>query len=398
MFNTVEEAIADIAAGKLVIVCDDEDRENEGDLVMAAEKVTTAKINFMAKYGRGLICVPITKARAEELSLDQMVTKNTEATGCKFTVSVDAKGTRTGISAEERAITVRKLIDPNAKIADFNRPGHIFPLMAEDGGVLVRAGQTEASVDLAKLAGLAPAGVICEIINEDGTMARRDDLKIYAKEHGLKMITTQQIIEYRFRSENLVWKEAEVDLPTSHGDFKMVAFRNHVNSEENVALVKGDVTGDEPVLVRVHSECLTGDVFGSQRCDCQKQLVAALDEIEKVGRGVLLYMRQEGRGIGLVNKLKAYQLQEMGYDTVEANQILGFKDDLRHYGIGAQILVNLGLENIKLMTNNPRKIIGLKGYGLNVVDRVPIEIKPGQRNHFYLKTKREKLGHLFENV
>lgn len=398
MFDRIEDAIADIAAGKMVIVCDDEDRENEGDLVMAAEKITNSKVNFMAKYGRGLICVPITKQRARELDLKQMVTTNTEATGCKFTVSVDAKGTRTGISAEERAITIRKLIDPTAKIEDFNRPGHIFPLIAEDGGVLVRTGHTEAAVDLARLAGLKPAGVICEIMNEDGTMARRDNLVEYAKEHNLKMVTIQSLIEYRFQSERLVHREAEVNLPTDYGDFRLIAFNNDVNEKEHVALIKGEIDADEPVLIRVHSECLTGDVFHSVRCDCQAQLDASMRIIEKEGRGVILYMRQEGRGIGLINKLKAYQLQEAGYDTVEANRILGFAADLRHYGIGAQILAELGVKQLKLLTNNPRKLVGLKGYGLEVVERVPLETVPKQANHRYLKTKKTKLGHLLDRV
>ncbi|PIZ76205.1 bifunctional 3,4-dihydroxy-2-butanone-4-phosphate synthase/GTP cyclohydrolase II [Candidatus Peregrinibacteria bacterium CG_4_9_14_0_2_um_filter_41_14] len=398
MFAKVDEAIADIAAGKMVIVCDDEDRENEGDLVMAAEKVTTDKINFMAKYGRGLICAPITRQRAKQLHLSQMVTNNTEATGCKFTVSVDSKDTRTGISAEERAMTIRKLLDETAQKDDFNRPGHIFPLIAEDGGVLVRAGQTEASVDLARLAGLKPAGVICEIMNDDGTMARRDDLEEYAKIHDLKIITTKDIIEYRFRKESLVWKEAEIDLPTDYGDFKMIAYLNKVNDEENVVLTMGAIDDGEPVLVRVHSECLTGDVFHSLRCDCQQQLEASMKIVAAEGRGVILYMRQEGRGIGLINKLKAYKLQEIGYDTVEANRILGFKDDLRHYGIGAQILVDLGIKKMRLLTNNPKKVVGLDGYGLEIVERVAIEVDPGQRNHFYLKTKKGKLGHMLDKV
>lgn len=393
-FDSVEEAIAEVKAGKMVIVCDDEDRENEGDLVMAAEMITPQKVNFMTKYGRGLICVPIEKTRAQELNLQQMVSANTEATGCKFTVSVDLAGTRTGISAEERAMTILKLAANDAKPEDFNRPGHIFPLSAEPGGVLVRAGQTEAAVDLAKLAGLRPAGVICEIMNEDGSMARREDLLKYKEEHGLKMITTKDLIEYRMANEKLVYREAEVKMPTEFGEFNLIAYRNYVNNEENLALYMGEIADGKPVLARVHSECLTGDVFHSQRCDCGPQLEAAMKAIAAEGRGVILYMRHEGRGIGLINKLKAYKLQEAGYDTVEANRILGFGPDLRHYGIGAQMFIDLGVTKLRLMTNNPRKLVGLEGFGLEIAERVPLLIKANQNNHKYLQTKKAKLDHL----
>ncbi len=395
-FASITEAIAEIKAGRCLIVCDDEDRENECDLLMAADKITNEWVNFMAKEGRGLICAPITKKRASELALKQMVSENTEATGCKFTVSVDAKGTTTGISAAERAMTIRRLLDPEAKPEDFNQPGHIFPLIAEDGGVLVRAGHTEAAVDLAQMAGLTPAGVICEIMNEDGTMMRAGQVWEFAEKHNLKVITIADLIEYRFATEQLVERVAEIKLPTDFGQFKMIGFTNEIDNKEHVAVVKGEWEADEPVLVRVHSECLTGDVFHSQRCDCQPQLETALQMIEREGKGVLLYMRQEGRGIGLLNKLKAYQLQEAGYDTVEANQILGFKADQRHYGVGAQILANLGIKKLRLMTNNPRKLVGLEGYGLEVVERVPIQTPAKQANIRYLETKKNKLGHLFD--
>lgn len=393
-FNTIEEAIADLKEGKMIIVVDDEDRENEGDLVMAAEKATTEDINFMARFACGLICAPITEERARELDIPLMVTYNTDAHGTAFTVSVDARGTTTGISAEERAITVKALIDPKTTPADLRRPGHIFPLIAKEGGVLRRAGHTEAAVDLAKLAGLYPAGVICEIMNENGTMARVPELMVFAKKHNLKMITIAELIKYRMKKEKLVKRVAEAMLPTAHGEFRIIAYDNRVDGLEHVALVKGEFGPEDEVLVRVHSECLTGDVFDSMRCDCGSQLAQALINIEAEGKGVLVYMRQEGRGIGLANKIRAYELQDRGRDTVEANEELGFAPDLRDYGVGAQILVDLGVRKIRLMTNNPRKIKGLEGYGLSIVGRVPLEIKACQHNEHYLSTKKDKLGHL----
>lgn len=395
-FNTIEEALEDIKAGKMIIVVDDEDRENEGDLVAAAQFITPETINFMAKYGRGLICLPMLEERLKLLELPQMVQNNTDAHGTAFTVSIDAVETTTGISAYERAVTIQKAVAPDAKPEDFKRPGHIFPLAAKKGGVLSRTGHTEASVDLAKMAGLYPAGVICEIMNEDGTMARVPELMKFVKEHNLKMITIADLITYRRKNEKLVERVTETHMPTKYGDFKIVGYTNTMNGEHHVALVKGDIHGEEPVLVRVHSECLTGDAFGSLRCDCGEQFAAAMDKINKEGKGILLYMRQEGRGIGLINKLKAYALQDEGYDTVEANLALGFPEDMREYGIGAQILQDLGVKKIKLMTNNPKKLVGLGGYDLEVVDRIAIQMNHNERNARYLKTKQEKLGHLLK--
>lgn len=393
-FNTIEEALEDIKNGKMVVVVDDKRRENEGDLIMAAEKVSPEAINFMAKHGGGLICLPIIKKRLKQLSIGMMVTENTDTHKTAFTVSVDAVETKTGISAQERAFTIKKIIDPSAKAADFNKPGHIFPLEYKEGGVLVRAGHTEAAVDLARLAGLYPAGVICEIMNENGSMARVPELQTYVKKHKLKLITIADLITYRRRHEKLVERVSEVKLPTSYGVFKAIGYRDIITKEEHIALVMGDITGDEPVLVRVHSECLTGDVFGSQRCDCGEQLEEAMRRIAKVGRGILLYMRQEGRGIGLLNKLKAYHLQDGGMDTVEANEALGFPSDMRDYGIGAEILADIGARELKLMTNNPRKLSGIYGFGLKVVERIPIEIDQTKENQFYLSTKRAKMGHM----
>ncbi|MDO9573968.1 MAG: bifunctional 3,4-dihydroxy-2-butanone-4-phosphate synthase/GTP cyclohydrolase II [Candidatus Contubernalis sp.] len=393
-FNTIDEALEELRKGNMIIAVDDEDRENEGDLIMAAEKVTSEAINFMATYGRGLICVPLTPERMDELDLPLMVNRNTEGHSTAFTVSVDASTVTTGISAPERATTVKMLISPETKPHDLNRPGHIFPLQAKEGGVLRRAGHTEATVDLAQMAGLYPAGVICEIMNEDGTMARVPELMTFAQQHGLKIITIANLINYRMKKEKLVVRAGEAELPTRHGEFKLIAYENSVDNEAHIALVKGEIDSEQPVLVRVHSECLTGDVLGSLRCDCGNQLAQAMIQINNEGQGVVIYMRQEGRGIGLANKVKAYQLQDEGRDTVEANEELGFAADLRDYGIGAQILVDLGVKEIKLLTNNPRKIKGLEGYGLKIVERIPLEIKPGIYNYNYLSTKKEKLGHL----
>ncbi|MFA8436260.1 MAG: bifunctional 3,4-dihydroxy-2-butanone-4-phosphate synthase/GTP cyclohydrolase II [Marinifilaceae bacterium] len=393
-FNTIEEAIEDIKLGKMIVVVDDEDRENEGDLLMAAEMVTPEAINFMARQAGGLICMPIIKERLDELQVDMMVYNNTDAKQTAFTVSIDAADCSTGISAHERAHTIKKVLDPQAKPEDFTRPGHIFPLVARKNGVLVRAGHTEAGVDLARMAGLFPAAVICEIMNEDGTMARVPQLMEYVKKHDLKIITIADLIEYRRRTEVLIEQVTQTNMPTKYGEFRAYGYINKINGEHHVALVKGDITTDEPVLARVHSECLTGDAFGSLRCDCGDQLQEALRRIDEAGRGVLLYMRQEGRGIGLINKLRAYQLQDMGMDTVEANLALGFKADLRDYGIGAEILADLGIKKLKLMTNNPLKIAGLKGYDMEVVDREPIEMTCNEKNEFYMQTKMKKMGHL----
>ena len=396
MINQIDEALEDIRQGKMVILVDDEDRENEGDLTMAAEKVTPEAINFMAKYGRGLICLSLTDERLNELRLPMMVSENTSRFQTAFTVSVDArKGVTTGISAADRATTIWTAVDENTQPEDLVSPGHVFPLRARQGGVLVRTGQTEGSVDLARLAGLKPAGVICEIMKDDGTMARMPDLKIFAEEHGLKVVTIADLIKYRLNKESLVRRIVTATIPTKYGGvFTAIAYENDVDPYHHIALVKGEIGPEDMVLVRVHSQCLTGDVFGSRRCDCEEQLHTAMAMVEKEGKGVIVYMRQEGRGIGLVNKLKAYCLQDMGKDTVEANEALGFKADMRDYGIGAQILADLGLHKIRLMTNNPRKIIGLEGYGIEVVERVSIETKPHQENIEYLKAKAKKMGHL----
>jgi 3,4-dihydroxy 2-butanone 4-phosphate synthase/GTP cyclohydrolase II len=395
-FGTVEQAIADIRAGKLVIVADDENRENEGDLVGAADRVTPDMINFMATYWRGLICLTLTPDRCQALGLPQQVEHNTEDKETAFTVSIDAArrfGVTTGISAHDRAATIRVAIDPATVPADLRRPGHVFPLRARPGGVLQRVGQTEASMDLARLAGLYPAGVICEILSADGTMARRPELERVAAEHGLTFITVAQLVEYRLAKERLVHRVAEARLPTPFGEFRIIGYRNDVDQAEHVALVFGDVSGRRAVLVRMHSKCLTGDVFGSARCDCGWQLHAAMRTIAEQGAGVIVYLDQEGRGIGLLNKLKAYELQDAGADTVTANEQLGFKADLRNYGIGAQILLDLGLSSIRVLTNNPMKLVGLEGYGLEIVERVPIVPPPSDENRSYLDTKRDKLGH-----
>ncbi len=396
MLNRIEEALEEIRQGRMVILVDDEDRENEGDLTMAAEKVTPEAINFMAKYGRGLICISLSEQRITELRLPMMVSENTSRFQTAFTVSVDAcRGVSTGISAADRACTIAAMVDENTKPDDLVSPGHIFPLRAREGGVLVRTGQTEGSVDLARLGGLKPAGVICEIMNDDGSMARMPDLKIFAERHGLKIVTIADLIKYRLNKERLVRRIAEAKLPTKYGGlFTAIAYENDVDLYHHIALVKGDISSEDVVLVRMHSQCLTGDVFGSRRCDCEEQLHTAMEMIDKEGKGVIVYMRQEGRGIGLANKLKAYALQDMGQDTVEANEALGFKADMRDYGIGAQILVDLGLHRIRLITNNPRKIIGLEGYGIEVVERIPIETKPHQENIEYLTAKAKKMGHL----
>jgi 3,4-dihydroxy 2-butanone 4-phosphate synthase/GTP cyclohydrolase II len=398
-FSSIEDAIEDVKQGKMIVIVDDEDRENEGDLMIAAESCTPEAVNFMAKYGRGLICLTLTEQRTAQLGLPMMVQENQAQFGTPFTVSIDAKNDiTTGISAADRAKTIEVTMDPEATQYDLVMPGHIFPLRAKDGGVLVRAGQTEGSVDIARLAGLKPAGVICEIMNDDGTMARVPELSEFSKKHKLKMITIKDLMEYRLNSEALVEEVAVTQMPTDFGEFKAVAFRNTLIDQVHIALVKGEVKPDEPTLVRVHSQCLTGDVFGSHRCDCGEQLAQALNMIEKEGRGVLLYLYQEGRGIGILNKLKAYALQDEGHDTVEANAELGFKPDLRDYGIGAQILRALGLGKIRIMSNNPRKIVGLEAYGLDMVERVPIEVQPQKHNIKYLKTKQDKLGHLIKNV
>ncbi len=395
MLATIPEALEDIRAGNFVIIIDDETRENEGDLAIAAEKVTPEAINFMAKEARGLICFPITKQRLDELGIPLMVQDNTSRHSTAFTVSIEAKNkVTTGISAFDRAHTIKTVLDPNSKPDDLVRPGHVFPIRARDGGVLVRAGHTEAIVDLAKLAGLYPAGIICEIMNDDGTMAHFPELEIMASKYDLKIITIADLITYRLRHEKLVQKVAEAKLPTRFGEFIALAYRSNVDAAEHVVLVKGDISGDEPVLVRVHSECLTGDVFGSLRCDCSDQVRLAMRSITEEGRGVFLYMRQEGRGIGLHNKLRAYALQDQGMDTVEANVALGFPSDLRDYGVGAQILADLGLHNIRLLTNNPKKVVGLESYGLKIVETVPLIALPNPYNIHYLETKQKKLGHL----
>jgi 3,4-dihydroxy 2-butanone 4-phosphate synthase/GTP cyclohydrolase II len=393
-FATVEEAIEEIRAGRFVVVCDDADRENEGDLTIAAEFATPAAVNFMATYGRGLICLCLTPERCDELGLRQMTDQNETPFGTAFTVSIEARdGVSTGISAADRAQTIKVAVDPSSAPRDLVQPGHVFPLRARAGGVLERIGQTEAAVDLARLAGLAPAGVVCEIMKDDGTMARVPDLVPYCEQHGLKMVTVADLVEYRRRHEKLVERGASVRLPTEHGEFTGIAFREKLTGKTHLALVMGEIEGAENVLVRVHSECLTGDVFHSLRCDCGEQLSQALAQIEAEGRGVLLYMAQEGRGIGLLNKLRAYELQEAGLDTVEANLELGFPADARDYGIGNQILADLGLTTIRILTNNPKKLVGIDGFGLTVSEQVPIEVHPNAENRRYLETKREKLGH-----
>jgi len=397
-FDRIEDAIQDIRDGKMVIVADDEDRENEGDLVCAASAVTPEIINFMATHGRGLICLALTPERADELDLRPMSEHNTEALRTAFTVSVDAAarfGVTTGISAWDRAKTIQVCLDPESRPGDLRRPGHVFPLRARTGGVLRRVGQTEASVDLARLAGLDPSGVICEILNDDGTMARRPQLEEFAARHGLKFVTVAQIVAYRLQRERLVHREAEAIIPTPYGDWRIIAYRNDVDQHEHVAMVKGEVEGHPGVMVRMHSECLTGDVFHSMRCDCGEQLNSAMEQIEREGRGVIVYLRQEGRGIGLIHKLRAYNLQDEGMDTVEANEALGFRADLRDYGIGAQILLDLGLSSIRILTNNPKKIVGMDGYGLSVTEQLPLAVRPNPHNTGYLRTKRDRLGHLY---
>ncbi|MEQ1857056.1 MAG: bifunctional 3,4-dihydroxy-2-butanone-4-phosphate synthase/GTP cyclohydrolase II [Longimicrobiales bacterium] len=395
--DRVEDAIDAIRRGEMIIVADDEDRENEGDLVMAASAITPDHVNFMTKYGRGLICVALTPERADALELPLMTEKNTDPQGTAFTISVDGHrrfGVTTGISAQDRAKTIELMVDPASAPGDFRRPGHIFPLRAKAGGVLRRVGQTEASVDLAMLAGLPPVGVICEILDTDGTMARRPQLETFAAEHKLRFITVAQLVAYRLTKTRIIERITEASLPTSHGDFRVIGYQSILDGREHVALVKGDLPGKANVLVRMHSECMTGDVFGSLRCDCGEQLAAAMQQIEEEGLGAIVYLRQEGRGIGLANKLKAYRLQDEGMDTVEANAELGFKPDLRDYGIGAQILLDLGLHSIRLLTNNPRKIVGLDGYDIEVTGREPLRVEPGEHNERYLDTKRAKMGHI----
>jgi len=397
---TVDQAVKEIKKGHPIIIVDDEDRENEGDLMVAAEKITPEIINFMTKHGRGLICLSLTKERLKELQIPLMVADNTAPFGTAFAVSIDAKkGVSTGISAFDRAKTILTAIDPKTRSSDFTRPGHIFPLQARDGGVLERAGQTEATIDLIRLADLTPAGVICEILNEDGTMARMPQLKKFSETHGVLILTIADLIKYRMKHERLVKKVEEADLPTKYGDFKIMVFEDIIHKETHVALVKGEINKNEPILVRAHSQCLTGDTFASFRCDCGAQLHQAMEMINKEGKGVILYiLNQEGRGIGLTNKVKAYAIQDKGTDTVEANRKLGFRPDQRDYGIGAQILVSLGVNKLRLITNNPRKFIGLVGYGLEIVERVPLEIPPNKQNLKYLKTKKEKMGHILEMV
>ena len=399
-FNTIEEAVTDIKAGKVVIVIDDENRENEGDFVAAAEKVTSEMINFMATHGRGLICTPLLEKRCEELGLELMIGKNTAAFETPFTISVDliGNGCTTGISASDRSKTIQALVNPNTNANDLGKPGHIFPLKAREGGVLRRAGHTEASIDLARLAGLEPAGVIVEILNEDGSMARTPELHEIAKKFNLKFITIKDLIEYRLSNESLIKEEVNVKLPTDYGNFKLKAFKQITNDQIHLAIYKGNWKEDDEVLVRVHSSCVTGDIFGSCRCDCGPQLHAALRQIENEDKGILVYMNQEGRGIGLLNKLKAYELQENGRDTVEANIELGFLPDHRDYGVGAQILRAMNVKKIKLLSNNPKKRVGLSGYGIEIVDSVPIEIKSNKHNKFYLETKRDKMGHNLKNL